>query len=126
MTSFWDVEYAFDICVRMNRVAAARRRAVERSTKWLTELPRVVLCGVLAVLWCADKFPCLSGDFSLLSVALRNSLHYLRAVELQRHSAFYTAGAGHTTLSPTPLRGIGYPQAPKSPALSLGLPSSPP
>ena len=45
---------------------------MERSTKWLTELPRVVLCGVLAVLWCADKFPCLSGDFSLLSVALRN------------------------------------------------------
>ena len=73
MTSFWDVEYDFDICVRMNRVAAARRRAVERSTKWLTELPRVVLCGVLAVLWCADKFPCLSGDFSLLSVALRKS-----------------------------------------------------
>ena len=36
------------------------------------------------------------------------------------------AGAGHTTLSPTPLRGIGYPQAPKSPALSLGLPSYPP
>ena len=32
-------------------------------------------------------------------------------------------GAGHTTLSPTPLFGIGYPRAPKHAALSLGLPS---
>jgi hypothetical protein len=35
-------------------------------------------------------------------------------------------GAGHTTLSATPLREIGYPRAPKQAALSLGLPRYPP
>ena len=40
--------------------------------------------------------------------------------------ALLGAGAGHTTLSPTPLRGIGSSRAPKQAALSLGLPSYPP